>query len=89
MLDLLWRSVFRWRLQARARLTGDTAYGTTENIAAVEQADIRRLRAAERRGQGPALTSVRSCSPTIPSVTSTDARPERLYCRAQRTRPGA
>ena len=40
MLDLLWRSVFRWRLRP-AQVTGDTAYGTTENIAAVERAGIR------------------------------------------------
>ena len=40
MLDLLWRSVFRWRLRPR-RVTGDTAYGTTENIAGVERAGIR------------------------------------------------
>jgi len=40
MLDLLWRSVFRLRLRP-AQLTGDTAYGTTENIAAVERANIR------------------------------------------------
>ncbi len=40
MLDLLWRSAFRWRLRPR-RVTGDTAYGTTENIAAVERAGIR------------------------------------------------
>ena len=40
MLDLLWRSAFRWKLRPR-RVTGDTAYGTTENIAAVERAGIR------------------------------------------------
>jgi hypothetical protein len=40
MLDLLWRSVFRWRLRPD-QLTGDTAYGTIENIAAVERANIR------------------------------------------------
>ena len=40
MLDLLWRSAFRWKLRPR-QVTGDTAYGTTENIAAVEQAGIR------------------------------------------------
>jgi transposase len=39
MLDLLWRSVFRWKLRP-AQVTGDTAYGTTENIAAVERAGI-------------------------------------------------
>ena len=40
MLDLLWRSAFRWKLRPR-QITGDTAYGTTENIAAVERAGIR------------------------------------------------
>jgi transposase len=40
MLDLLWRSAFRWKVRPR-QVTGDTAYGTTENIAAVERAGIR------------------------------------------------
>ncbi len=40
MLDLLWRTVFRWRLRPR-RVTGDSAYGTVENIAAIEKAGIR------------------------------------------------
>jgi hypothetical protein len=40
MLDLLWRSAFRWKIRPR-RITGDAAYGTTENIAAIERAGIR------------------------------------------------
>ena len=40
MVDLLWRSTFRWKLRPR-QVTGDTAYGTTENIAAIERAGIR------------------------------------------------
>jgi hypothetical protein len=40
MLDLLWRTSFRWKLHPK-QVTGDSAYGTTENIAAVEQAGIR------------------------------------------------
>jgi len=40
MLDLLWRSAFRWKIRPK-QVTGDTAYGTTENIAAVERAGIR------------------------------------------------
>ncbi|MBA3424777.1 MAG: IS1182 family transposase [Rubrobacter sp.] len=40
MLDLLWRTSFRWKI-APQQVTGDTAYGTTENIAAVERAGIR------------------------------------------------
>jgi hypothetical protein len=39
MLELLFRSRFRWRLQLRS-VTGDAAYGTVENVAAVEKADI-------------------------------------------------
>jgi transposase len=40
MLELLFRSRFRWRLHPRS-VTGDAAYGTTENIAAVEKAGMR------------------------------------------------
>src|SRR5215210_4238738 len=40
MLDLLWRTIFRWRARTR-RVTGDSTYGTKENIAAVEKAGIR------------------------------------------------
>lgn len=39
MLDLLWRTSFRFRLRPR-RVTGDAAYGTLANISAVERADI-------------------------------------------------
>ena len=40
MLDLLWRVCFRWQLRPR-QVTGDTTYGTTENIVAIEDAGIR------------------------------------------------
>jgi transposase len=40
MLDLLWRSRFRWRVRVR-RVTGDSTYGTKEIVAAVEKAGIR------------------------------------------------
>jgi hypothetical protein len=40
MLEMLFRSRFRWRLHPRS-VTGDTAYGTRENIAAIEKAGIR------------------------------------------------
>jgi hypothetical protein len=39
-LDLLWRVRFRWRLQPR-QVTGDTTYGTVENIVAVEDQNVR------------------------------------------------
>jgi transposase len=37
--DLLWRVCFRWKLRPR-RVTGDTTYGTVENIVALEDAGI-------------------------------------------------
>ena len=40
MLDLLWRTIFRWRARVR-RVTGDATYGTKEIVAAVEKAAIR------------------------------------------------
>jgi transposase len=39
MLDLLWRARFRWKLWPR-QVTGDTKYGTEENIVAIEDQHI-------------------------------------------------
>lgn len=39
-LDLLWRVRFRWKLRPR-QVTGDTKYGTVENIVAIEDQHIR------------------------------------------------
>ena len=40
VLDRLWRVCFRWKRRPR-QVTGDTTYGTLENIVAIEDADIR------------------------------------------------
>jgi hypothetical protein len=76
MLDLLWRSSFRWKIAPR-QVTGDTAYGTVENIAAIEQAGIRAY--VPLTGAGKArpyfTTSARRSSPTTPNRTSTSVRP--------------
>jgi hypothetical protein len=40
MFDLLWRACFRWKLRPR-QVTGDTTYGTIENIVPIEDAGIR------------------------------------------------
>lgn len=40
MRDLVFRTRFRWKLRPR-HVTGDTKYGTIENIKALEDADIR------------------------------------------------
>ena len=39
-LDMLWRACFRWQLRPD-QVTGDTTYGTVENIVAVEDQGIR------------------------------------------------
>ncbi len=53
MLELLFRSRFRWRLRPRS-VTGDAAYGTVENVAAVEKAGIRAYVALPKHGErGP------------------------------------
>jgi transposase len=51
MLDLLWRTSFRWKIAPR-QVTGDTAYGTTQNIAAVERAGIRAYVPLSGAGKG-------------------------------------
>src|SRR5438105_8682041 len=39
MLDLLWRTRFRWKLCPR-QATGDRKYGTEENVVAIEREQI-------------------------------------------------
>jgi Transposase DDE domain len=51
MLDMLWRAAFRWKSWPH-RVTGDSAYGTVENIAAIERAGIRAYMALKGAGQG-------------------------------------
>ncbi len=51
MLDMLCRAAFRWRSSPR-RVTGDSAYGTVENIAATEKAGIGAYMALKGAGQG-------------------------------------
>jgi transposase len=51
MLDMLWRSAFRWKSRPRW-VTGDSAYGTVENIAAIEKTGIRAYMALKGAGQG-------------------------------------
>lgn len=51
MLDMLWRAAFRWKSRPR-RVTGDSAYGTVENIVAIEKAGIRAHVALKGAGQG-------------------------------------
>jgi transposase len=53
MLDLLFRTIFRWRARVR-RVTGDAKYGTKEIVAAVEKAAIRAyVSMADFEGRNP------------------------------------
>jgi transposase len=73
MLDLLWRTSFRWRARVR-RVTGDSKYGTKEIVAAVEKAGVRAyvsMAAFEKKSPYP---TGRAGSSTSPSETSTGAR---------------
>jgi hypothetical protein len=54
MLDLLWRTVFRWKLRPR-RVVADGIYGTVENVAAVERSGLRAYLALHEAGGSPKL----------------------------------
>ena len=51
-LDLLWRTRFRWKLHPR-QVTGDSKYGTVENIVAIEDQRIRAYVPLSEAGQPP------------------------------------
>lgn len=52
MLELLWRTVFRWRLRPH-HVTADGKYGTLENVAALEEAGVRAYVALHESGKKP------------------------------------
>jgi transposase len=53
-LDLLWHARFRWKLRPR-QITGDTKYGTIENVAAIERERIRAYVPLSEVGHRPGL----------------------------------
>ena len=57
MQELLFRSIFRWRLSPRS-VTGDATYGTRENIAAIEKAGIRAYTALADQERRTALFTI-------------------------------
>ena len=74
MLDMVWRAAFRWKSWLR-RVTSDSAYGTVENISAIEKAGIRAYMALSRAPDRGAPSSAKtSSSPTSPDATFTSAR---------------
>ena len=57
MQQMLFRSTFRWGLRPRS-VTGDAAYGTRENIAAIEKAGIRAYTALPEQGKRTSLFTI-------------------------------
>ncbi|MDP9480625.1 MAG: IS1182 family transposase, partial [Actinomycetota bacterium] len=57
MQEMLFGSAFRWRLRPRS-VTGDAAYGTRENIAAIEKAGIRAYTALAEQGKRTSLLTI-------------------------------
>jgi transposase len=53
-VDLLWRTRFRWKLRPR-QVTGDTKYGTVENIVAIEDQRVRAYVPLSAAGRSPGL----------------------------------
>src|SRR5215213_5053443 len=53
-LDLLWWTRFRWKLRP-CQITGDTKYGTVENIVAIEDQRIRAYVPLSEAGRRPGL----------------------------------
>lgn len=53
-LDLLWRARFRWKLHPR-QITGDSKYGTAENIVAIEDQHIHASVPRSAAGRRPGL----------------------------------
>jgi hypothetical protein len=52
MLDLLWRTCFRWKIRPH-HVTADGKYGTLENIVALEEAGVRAYVALHESGSKP------------------------------------
>ncbi len=74
MLDLLWRSCFRWRLWPH-HVTGGAKYGTAENVKAIESAHTSgRMWHCMRAGVRARLSSAKASSSMIRRGTSTCAR---------------
>lgn len=53
-IDLLWRTRFRWKLHPR-QVIGDSKYGTTENVVAIEGQRIRAYVPLPEAGRRPGL----------------------------------
>jgi hypothetical protein len=57
MQEMLFRSIFRWRLRPRS-VTSDAAYGTRENITTIEKARIRAYTALPEQGKRTSLFTI-------------------------------
>ena len=53
-LDLLWRARLRWKLHPR-QVTGDSTYGTAENVVAIDNQRVRACVPLSEAGRRPGL----------------------------------
>jgi transposase len=86
-LDMLWRVCFRWQIRPD-QVTGDTTYGTVENIVDVEDQKIRAYVPLPDFDQRTPFYG-RPASPTIRSATSTVAPKARCYGDGKPSTPKA
>ncbi len=85
MLDLLWRTCFRWGLRPH-HVTGDSIYGSLENIKAVEDAGIRAfVPVRDWTHNAPGSFSKRRTSATRGGATSTSFAPKAKSCDTSAT----
>src|SRR3712207_5706601 len=84
MLDLLWSTIFRWRLRPR-QVTGDAKYGTRENVAALEKVGIRAYVAIPNFDFRNTGLFAPEPSATIPKTITSPGQPGQTFASPTRT----
>jgi hypothetical protein len=87
MQEILFRSTFRWGLRPRS-VTGDAAYGTRENITAIEKASIRAYTALPEQGKRTSLFTIEDFSYDAQRDLYTCPAGEVLHCQGHDRRGG-
>jgi Transposase DDE domain len=87
MQEMLFGSTFRWRLRPRS-VTADAAYGTRENVAAIERAGIRAYVALPEQGKRSSLFTIEDFAYDAERDLYTCPRGETLRRRGRDRRGG-
>jgi hypothetical protein len=86
MRDLIFRTRFRWQLRPR-QVTGDTKYGTTDNIVAMEREHIHAYVPIADLTRAARLSFVKRTSTMTPSAISTSVQQAKNCTWIDRIRP--